>query len=395
MENRAVMRSLFLLVTLVCCAMSAPSLAQGNPAPNAYVEKKREANENVVTIITSGTVSPYTKMAEDIQNVLDEPKIPGGMRVLPILGRGGGHNALDILVLKGVDMGVMEQEDLQTARRESPTIMANVENRIHYITKLANNEFQIIARKEIKSLKDLAGKKVNFLKQLSSTHIACEKIFKAIGVEVEPVFLDQEVASQKLRSGEIAAFARFAPAPHGAFTGFTGDDGFHFIPIDNESLSAEQYGELLKEFSPALLKNDFYPRLVSAEEPIATVAGSLILATYAWQPGTDRYRRLSIFVKKFFDNIEKFKAAGRHPKWKDINLAYEVPGWKRFGPAQEWLESRKAAEKTGGGGDELRLAFDEFLRENIGSGVKLSPEKQNALFSTFLQWRKRQESAQR
>jgi hypothetical protein len=102
-------------------------------------------------------------------------------------------------------------------------------------------------------------------------------------------------------------------------------------------------------------------------------------------------------VKKFFDSIEKFKAAGRHPKWQDINLAYEVPGWKRFGPAQEWLESRKAAEKSssGGSGDELRVAFDEFLRENLGSGVKLSAEKQNALFSTFLQWRKRQESARR
>lgn len=394
MISRPNVKCMVLFLSLASCGIGQSVCAQVNQAPSKYEERKREANENVVTIITSGTVSPFTKMAEDIQNVLDDPKTAGGLRVLPILGRGGGHNAVDILILKGVDMGVMEQEDMATARKENPVIFANVENRIHYITKLANNEFQIIARNDIKSLKDLAGKKVNFLKKLSSTHIACEKIFAALKIPVEPVFLDQDAAAQKLRSGEIAAFARFAPAPHGAFSGFKAEEGFHFIPIDNESLPAAEYGELLKEYSPALLKRDFYPALISEDNPVPTVAGSLILATYAWPHGTERYRRLSTFVNTFFDSIDKFKADSRHPKWKDINLAYEVPGWKRFQPAQEWLESRKVAEKVSGK-EGLRSAFDKFLQENVGSGVKLSPEKQNALFSTFLQWRKKQESAQR
>ena len=386
-------KPLLVLLPLVSCGIIQSVCAQVAPVASPYEERKREANENVVTIITSGTVSPYTKMAEDIQNVLDDTKSTGGLRVLPILGRGGGHNAVDILILKGVDMGVMEQEDMATAKKENPVIFANVENRIHYITKLANNEFQILARKEIQSLKDLAGKKVNFLKKLSSTHIASEKIFAALNIAVEPVFLDQDAAAQKLRDGEIAAFARFAPTPHGAFSGFTAEQGFHFVPIDNESLSAAEYGELLKEYSPALLKHDFYPGLVSADKPVSTVAGSLILATYAWPHGTERYRRLSTFVKAFFDSIDKFKADSRHPKWKDINLTYEVPGWKRFRPAQEWLDSRKTVEKVAGKED-LRSAFDKFVKDNFGD-VKLSPEKQNALFTTFLQWRKKQESAQR
>jgi TRAP-type uncharacterized transport system substrate-binding protein len=385
---------MLLLLSLVSCGLCDTALAQVNTGALPYEERKREANENVVTIITSGTVSPYTKMAEDIQNVLDDPKTTGGLRVLPILGRGGGHNAVDILILKGVDMGVMEQEDMATAKKENPVIFANVENRIHYITKLANNEFQIIARKDVKSLKDLAGKKVNFLKKLSSTHIACEKIFAALKIQVEPVFLDQDAAGQKLRSGEIAAFARFAPAPHGAFSGFKTEEGFHFVPIDNETLPLGEYVELLKEYSPALLKHDFYPGLIAQDSPVPTIAGSLILATYAWPYGTERYRRLSTFVKTFFDSIDKFKADSRHPKWKDINLTYEVPGWKRFRPAQEWLDARKVAEKASGK-DDLRSSFETFVKETVGSDVKLSPEKQNALFSTFLQWRKKQESVQR
>ncbi len=64
----------------------APAFAQ--PPAGGYQDRKKVANESVVTIMGSGTASPYTLLAEDIQNVVDEPDIPGGLRVLPILGRG-------------------------------------------------------------------------------------------------------------------------------------------------------------------------------------------------------------------------------------------------------------------------------------------------------------------
>lgn len=306
-----------------------------------YESRKHEVNDNVVTIIGSGTVSPYTRMAEDIQNVLDEPKTPGGLRILPVLGRGGAHNAQDVLLLKGVDMGVLEQDDLRNAKKDDPKIFASVEQRIHYITKLANSEFQIIARGDVRSLKDLEGKKVNFLKKMSSTHIACETIFNALQIKVEPVFLDQDEASAKLRSGEIAAFARYAPAPHGAFSGFRAEDGFHFLPVDPEQIPPDAFAKLLQTYSPAILKNESYPLAIPADRPVPTLAGSLILVTYAWPVGSERYRRLSRFVGKLFDNIDQFKNRSRHPKWQEINLAYEVPGWTRFKPAQDWLNRHK------------------------------------------------------
>lgn len=363
--------------------------ANNDPGSSSVYEMRKKAmNQNVVTIISSGSLSPYTKMVEDIQNVVDEPKVANGFRVLPILGRGGAHNALDILLLKGVDMGVMEKDDIKKAKHDDPVILSNADQRIQYITKLANSEFQVIAGPDIKTINDLAGKKVNFFKRLSSTDIASRKIFGLLGIKVKPVNYDQSTATNKLRKGEIAAFARFAPAPHGAFKGLKASDGFHFLNIDTEVISDDNFVKLLEFYSPALLKSEIYPDLIPRGQPVTTVAGSLLLAIYSWPPGTERYHRASRFVHKFFDKIDKFKKGGRHPKWKEINLAYKVPGWTRFRPAQEWLDAHKSAVRPKvGGATNMREAFEEFMAKQSSSDTKaLSPRQRNEMFKAFLEW---------
>jgi uncharacterized protein len=361
---------------------------------STYVERKKEINENVVTIMASGTASPYTIFAEDMRDVLDQQDTPGGLRVLPILGRGGANNALDVLLLKGVDMGVIEQSDLDIGRQKDPAIFSNVENRLNYIAKLANSEFQIIAQSDVKTLFDLAGKKVNYFKKGSSTDIVCTKIFGILNIKVEPVYLDQNEANVKLKTREIAAAARFAGAPHNAFTGFKAEDGLHFLPVDGETIPAEQFGKILESYSPALLKNDHFPALINAEAPVPTVAGAMLLVVYNWPASTERYLRVSNFINQFFGNIEKFKGPGRHQKWKEINLAANVPGWTRFPPAQSWIDQWKQSENSAS--TEVRVAFDEFLKSrNAGGARSITQEQREALFGQFMEWWNRKKTMQR
>ncbi len=374
-------------------AQQQPPQAQGHTS--AYVERKKEINENVVTVMASGTSSPYTVFAEDMRDVLDQQDTAGGLRVLPILGRGGANNAVDVLLLKGVDMGVVEQSDLDIGRQKDPAIFANVESRLHYIAKLANSEFQLIAQKEYKSLYDLAGKKVNYFKKGSSTDIVCTKIFNLLKIKVEPVYLDQNEANAKLKTREIAAAARFTGAPHNAFVGFKAEDNLHFLPVDAETIPAGEFAKILESYSPALLKNDHFPALIETEKPVSTVAGAMLLVVYNWPSNTERYQRVSNFVNQFFTNIEKFKGPGRHPKWKEINLAANVPGWTRFAPAQEWLDQWKQSEKSAS--TEVRVAFDEFLKSRGGgsSSRQISQEQREALFAQFMEWWNRQKTSQR
>jgi TRAP-type uncharacterized transport system substrate-binding protein len=372
-------------------AQQGVAIAAETPS-SSYQERKREMNENVVTIIASGTSSPFTIFAEDMQNVLDQSGTPGGLRVLPILGRGGGHNALDVLLLKGVDMGIMDPNDIEPLRKKEPGVFANAEERIQYITKLSNGEFQVLAQKKYQTLGDLAGQKVNCFKKNSSTHLGCEKIFSILGVNAEIINLDQSEANEKLKAKEIAAMVRFAGAPHNAFTGFKETDDVHFIPITPENVSPQGFTKLLELYSPALLKNEYYPNLIPADQPVRTITSATLLVTYNWPANTERYQRVANFVNELFSNIEKFNAPGRHPKWKEINIAATVPGnWKRFKAAQDWLDRWKQAEKDAT--SDVRLAFDQFLKTR--GATEMSSEQREVLFSQFMQWWKNQKTSQR
>lgn len=359
------------------------ALAQQQPAPSHYEEKRRDVNKNTVSIMGSQAKTAYTEFAEDMQNVLDDPKT-GDLRVLPILGRGGGQNVIDVMFLQGIDLGIMERDVIDEFKKKDPVIYNNLENRLVYIMKLSNSEMHFFARPEIKKLEDLRGKKVSFYKQLSSSAQAIEIILGACKIEVEPVYLDTELGAEKLRSGEIAAVGRISAAPHGALSGFTAKDG-HFLPLDEESLPPGCYAKLMKTYLPAILKREHYPKILAEDESVPTVAGATLLATYNFAPGTERYQTVEKFVNKLFDNIGKFRDGPRHPKWKEVNLAADVPGWKRFKPAQEWINARVAA-KGADPTDDLKAAFDRFLELRAKQGQPLTAAQKQTLLNEFTKW---------
>lgn len=358
--------------------------AQGTPSASRYQAAKAEANDHTVTIAASGTTSPYTRVAEDMRDVLDDPE-NNSLRILPVLGRGGGQNLLDILFLRGVDMGIVDQDHLTRLKAKDPALFGDLERRVHYVVKLFNSEFQVLARNQIKSYEDLRGKKVNFFKQNSSTAIGAENIFKALGIEVEPVFYDQALANDKLRKGEIDAMIRFAGAPHAAFRSFKASEGFHFVPLSEETLPSGKFNIVLDQYLPATLKHEFYPDLIPQGETVPTVANSTLLAVYAWPEGSERYRKVANFVNALFDNIDKFDNPARHPKWKEISLSADVKGWTRFKASQDWLDTHAPGsnEQT----EAIKAAFESFLRGSQQAAVaNLAPDAREALFRQFSEW---------
>ena len=79
---------------------------------------------------------------------------------MPIIGKGSAQNITDILYLRGVDVGIV-QSDVLTYVRDNG-IYPDIDYRIAYLAKLYNEEVHVLARKDITSLKELAGRKVNF-----------------------------------------------------------------------------------------------------------------------------------------------------------------------------------------------------------------------------------------
>jgi len=354
-----------------------------------YQERKRIHNLNTVTIMAAGRTGTYAAIVQDLQSVLDEPDKEGGLRVLPVLGLGGGSNVMDILFLEGVDMGITQQEHLAFFQKRDPELHARIYDRIHYVTKLYNAEYHLLARKDIKSFEDLHGETVSFYKEMSATDIASKTIFDILGIDVEVSYDTLEESIAKLRSGEIVATTRLAGAPVPGFKSLlTADDDFHFVPLSPQTLQPGQYEQLLEIFLPARLANDPYSDLVPEGAPVQTVASGAVLAVYDWEEGSERYNKVANFVRKFFNNFDQFLDEPYHPKWREVNLAAEVPGWTRFKPAQEWLDENRETASS-----DVKQEFDAFLVQQAGA-EDLSEEQKDALFSEFVKWRQARQNTE-
>ena len=213
--SKATARKLVCLsfVTLLASfSIVRPGLAEPVKPRVSYDEKKREANDIAVTVVVSGISCTCARFTEDIRNVVNDLG-PDGIRVLPVLGVGGLQNLNDVLFLKNIDMAVVDEDNLRLLKKKDPVLFANIEQRVQYITKLYNSEFQVLARNDIRSFDDLRGKKVNFNLKDSQTEVTADTVFGALSIPVQRSYYDNDEALKRLMSGELSAMIILTGAP--------------------------------------------------------------------------------------------------------------------------------------------------------------------------------------
>ncbi len=333
-------------------------------------------NSNTVSIVSGNINAAWLTIAYDLSAVLDDGD---NMRVLPIIGKGGEQNVRDVRFLKGIDMGITVTGVLSNFRRTGE--LGNIDDKIVYITKLFNDEMHVLvhASSGIRSLEQLRGKKVNFSDRGSATNVGARDVFARLGIDVDEVNMGQADAYEKMKSGEIAATIQFGGKPAPSIRKLTQADGFRLLPIPYAK-------QLQQDYLPAILSNEDYPGLIERGQRVETIAYGAVIIAYNWPKNTDRYRRLERFVDAFFSKLDEFKKPPRHPKWKEVNLAAELPGWKRFEPADEWLKQHREESSE----DSRRQRFEQFLAaRGTGSLIGTSmpnPQAREQLYQDFLKW---------
>jgi uncharacterized protein len=371
-----------------------PVFAQNQRPAVSYDEKKRQANDIAVTVVVSGISCTCARFTEDIRNVVNDLG-PDGVRVLPVLGVGGLQNVNDVLFLKNLDMAVVDEDNLRLLKKRDPVLYANVEQRVQYITKLYNSEFQVLARNEITSYDDLKGKKVNFNLKDSQTEVTADTVFNALNIPVQRSYYDNDEALNRLMSGEISAMIILTGAPQVTLAKVKKEDGLHFLPLDQESLPKHELHDLFANYLPAEITHEHYPNLVAEGTTVPTIANRALLVAYTWPENSPRYKRVAKFVDAFFSKIDQFNNPSRHPKWREVNLSAEMPGWVRFKPAAEWLAAHpnQAASANpdstlGQSSPELRLAFEKFMQNYASSSGRktLSTKEREMLFTRFMKF---------
>ena len=312
---RSIVTGLLLSVFLVTASYGQSDEAQ-----------RSSVNSGTVGLISGGVTGTYIRIASDLSNALDDGY---DHRVLAILGKGSVRNIEDLLLLKGIDIAIVQSDVLDFYRNSG----SKIGDKVHYITKLYNEEVHLLARSEFAQVSDLGGRKVNFGTEGSGTFMTAGIIFDSLSIDVDVTTFPEPIALEKLRKGEIDALIFVGGKPLNLLLQVTKDDNLKLLSIPPNQVEGAY-------IATALSGND-YPELVEAGKVVPTVAVGAVMAAYNWKPDHPRHKKVKRFVDRFFSNFDSLKEAPYHPKWKEVDLRVDVPGWRRFGPAKSWLASNK------------------------------------------------------
>ena len=359
----------------IAVLQAAPPEGMPSPTDTWKLPNREAMNANTVTVITAPAGGATATFGSDMARVLDGSNV----RVLPVLGKGPVRNVVDILYLKAIDMGmvVADVPEFYRLQYRIPDITSN----LRYIAKLYNNEIHIVAPNSVKSIFDLAGKRI-----VASTDVgyyAAKVIFSRLNMDVTyDYWTDDARAVQKIVDGEADAYFGSTGKVFGLLRAVKNEDRkLHLVSVPYDRRLQDLY-------LPTTLTSDEYPNLLAPGETVDTVAASVLLVGFNWPEKSDHYRRMANFVDAFFSKFDEFHKPPRHPKWSEASLNIKIPGWQRFKAADDWLTEHHVTAPAADSG-----AFDRFLRQNGGTVSNLSAEEKAALFKQFLEWQKTQHSA--
>jgi TRAP-type uncharacterized transport system substrate-binding protein len=344
------------------------------PTATASGDRNFEARVNNWTVGLAGGLPEGTILrfaAEIARNLNDGDEL----RILPIVTPGAAENVKDLLYLKGVDLSIVHADVFEHFRTVEK--IQNIEKRIHYISALQISELHVLVRPEINSFKDLQGKKVSFNTAGAGPSVTGPILFQRLGVNVEPVYISNAIALEKMKSGEIVALLHTVGKPNELLTKFKNDYGFKLLPVP-----FEKFSDL---YVPSFFSAEDYPGFVKPGETVQTIGVQAVLAVYNWPHDSDRFRRVSRFIDYYFDRFKNFHEEPYHAKWKNINLAAKVPGWTRYWVAEEKLKQMAVAQPRS------PVAIDALLaRQQAARAAPDDATEQDRLFREFLDWSKKQ-----
>ena len=356
-----------------CTSFMAVAQPQQQPQLQTIEQWRQQTNNGTVRVITKGLGCTCTHIASDMARVLNRL---GELRVLPVLGRGSLQGLADILYLKGIDISILQSDVLNYVKTNG--IHPNIEGRIRYITRLYDSELHLIAGPKYKTVDDLQGQVVSYDVKGRGSFITAQTVFDAAGVKVKPVYLERDVAIQKVQNGEIAAAFVVTGKPATSIRQIKRIGGIHLMPVEFSPALAQVY-------VPSQLTHEDYPNLVVKGAAVPTIAVGEVMAVFNWSRTHERYRKLQRFVNEFFANFSEFLKPIRHQKWKEVNLAAKVPGWVRFAAAEQKLQEMLKRPRINVG-DDNKTQFSSFLKRL--SGGKVSEAETALLFEQFLRWSK-------
>jgi len=345
------------------------------PASAAQVDRdtqRAKLNEATVMIAAGRPQSSMMKIADDLAIALEGPE--GEFRVVPVVGDGSAGNIRDIILLRNIDLAITDMTALNHLR-EADDLSKMLSREIAHVVTLFPEKISLLARDDVKAISELDGKRVSVGLRDSGSDLHADKVFGALGIEPEKVYMAPLDSAMALDEGNIDAFLCFCLSSPGVYQEVMFNPDLHILPIP--------FAETLQDdYLPDTLVHGDFPSFIGKEETVDTLAVTLTLVTYNWKKGNPRYDRVENFVKRLFANLPDLQKPPRHKGWQSVMISASAPDWPRFAAVDEWRGEQNADALQ-----EMRVAFGEFLNRWEPASVQIEENAQTKLFEEFLTWR--------
>jgi len=243
------------------------------------------------------------------------------LQVIATVGQGGFQTIRDVFTLPSTDMAIVAV--VLANRLRLAKDFGGIGKGLVSIAPLFTEELHVLAPVSIGDIRDLAGKTVNLGVKGSTTAILGHEVFANLGVQVTEINIELDEALEGLRSGHIAATLLISGKPVRFLAAHSPSTGFHFLAVPYEPA-------LHRDFLPAALKHDDYPNLIEASTAVETVGVDSALMAYNWPSESERFRLLKLFIQRLSAHLPELRSDTHHPKWKEVDLTGNLPGWSRL-----------------------------------------------------------------
>jgi TRAP transporter TAXI family solute receptor len=232
-------------------------------------------------------------------------------------------------------LGIVQSDVLAfVSRVQNNPVLQGIARKTMMVFPLYNEEIHLVGKKDILNFDYLAGRKVAIGQDGSGTYMTAELLFKVSGVEpAQKLAIGMEEALEELKRGNIDAMFYVAGYPVKLFSeNIHPEDNLAVIPITQKSIL------------------EFYPQsdipggtYVWQAETVPTAAVKAVLVSYDFR--NFHCQTVGKLAKLVYENRDWLEANG-HPKWKSVDLNYQLKGWQQYDCVKEFVTTARIPPQT-------------------------------------------------
>ncbi|BAQ65421.1 TAXI family TRAP transporter solute-binding subunit [Geminocystis sp. NIES-3709] len=290
------MGGLLTLVTMPFIFLQIPTLAQ--------------TSSEEIKLVAGNEVGEYYSIAKDIEKLGKE----NNLDIDVIATRGALQNIHDVFMYESVPLGIIQSDVLAFLN-----IFGNYDEEIRVkaeslrtVLPLYKEEIHLITRKDIKSIQDLAGKRVSIGDEGSGTSMTASTLLYQWEISPkELVTYDIKRGIHELRNGKIDALFYVVGVPAKVLQEqISPEDNFHILPLILPTASQDEFYTRL--YSKTVLPANTYSWQT---EPIETLAVQSFLFTVE----NDDCSNITPVASLIKNNLAWLQKNG-NPIWKEVDF---------------------------------------------------------------------------